>query len=182
MSNGYLPDSDGDGLGDGIEDANKSGARDPGELDARSRDSDGDGYLDGVEVLLLLSDALDAGDPSTPAVDLDGDGLPAQLDGDDGDPDQDGDRFADGYEAVVLDLAAVTNPARKPVLGDVNGDGVWDAADAWMILQFFSDIPVAGFLAERSDLDRNGRIDNADAQISLNFSTGAQALLPAERE
>jgi hypothetical protein len=180
-TNGYLADSDGDGLDDGVEDANRNGVRDPGELDPRDRDSDGDGYEDGVEVLILGSDALSSADPGGTAVDADCDGLPAELDGDDLDPDQDKDGFIDGYEAVTLDPAAVSDPNRKPVLGDADGNGTRDAADAVLILNFFSDLPAGGILPGRCDLDRNGVIDNADAQISLNYSGGTQPELPAER-
>src|SRR5690606_41915888 len=43
-------DSDDDGLLDGEEDANHNGALDPGETDPNNPDTDDDGRLDGIEV------------------------------------------------------------------------------------------------------------------------------------
>lgn len=43
------PDTDGDGLLDGEEDANHNGALDPGETDPNRADTDGDGVADGAE-------------------------------------------------------------------------------------------------------------------------------------
>ncbi len=42
------PDTDGDGLPDGVEDADHDGTVDPGETDPRDPDTDGDGILDGL--------------------------------------------------------------------------------------------------------------------------------------
>ena len=44
-----LADTDGDGLSDGTEDANRNGIHDPGETDPLVADSDGDGQSDGAE-------------------------------------------------------------------------------------------------------------------------------------
>ena len=176
----YLPDSDGDGLWDGVEDANLNGIHlEPGETDPRHRDTDRDGYEDGIEVLLLASDPLDSGSPDIPFEDADGDALPDFLDPDSLNPDTDGDRFLDGYEAVVLGLPAVTDPNLKPTLGDVDANGVWDNADAQLILNFFGNLEnPSTFDFTRTDLDRNGIIDNADAQQSLNFFGNAIPYLP----
>jgi hypothetical protein len=46
-------DTDGDGLSDGTEDANRSGVTDPGETDPLVADTDGDGLLDGADALPL---------------------------------------------------------------------------------------------------------------------------------
>jgi hypothetical protein len=179
-TNRYLADSDGDGLSDGIEDANRNGVRDPGELDPRSRDTDGDGYEDGVEQLLLESDPLDPEDPVDPVVDADGDGLPSGLDPDDSLADKDGDGFSDGYEAVMLGLPAPKYPAIMPRLGDVDGDGDVDDTDAGMIFHFFGGRWNLGFDPRYADVNRDGRIDNADAQHALNFHRDIQDVLPVE--
>ena len=58
-SNALLWDSDGDGLSDGEEDANRNGAVDPGETHFLKNDSDGDGVPDGDEAV-FGSDPLQA--------------------------------------------------------------------------------------------------------------------------
>jgi hypothetical protein len=58
-SNPFLWDSDGDGLSDGEEDANRNGAVDPGETHFLKNDSDGDGLADGDENV-FGSNPLDA--------------------------------------------------------------------------------------------------------------------------
>jgi hypothetical protein len=179
QTNRYLPDSDGDGLWDGVEDQNKNGQRDPGETDGRHPDSDRDGYEDGIEVLLLTSDPLDAGSPGTPIVDGDADTLPAALDPDDGNADVDADRYLDGYEAAQLGLAAVEDPEQMPRLGDVNGDDFRDNADSQQILNFFARLPEAVLDPAHGDLNRDGFVDNADAQWSLVFFARQLPYLPA---
>lgn len=44
-----MADTDKDGIPDGVEDANKNGIHDPGEMKATSSDSDNDGIEDTVE-------------------------------------------------------------------------------------------------------------------------------------
>jgi hypothetical protein len=178
QTNGYLPDSDGDGLWDGVEDANRNGQRDMMETDARFRDSDGDAYEDGVEVLFLASNPLVSSDPPDPAQDMDTDGLPHSLDPDSFSTDSDADRFLDGYEAVTGGLASVSDDGTKPTLGDVDLDGFYDNADSQRILNFFANIPNLVFEAENSDVTRDAYIDNADAQIMLNFFARIQDVLP----
>lgn len=56
-------DTDGDGIPDLVEDANRNGRLDPGETGARVIDTDGDGLGDGEEILA-------GGDPLDPAVGL----------------------------------------------------------------------------------------------------------------
>ncbi len=119
-SNKYLPDSDGDGLTDGQEDANENGSHDPGETCTRNPDTDGDGLYDGVEVLLLNTDPLDMNDPVS-YTDNDADGLPASIDPDDSTPDTDGDGFTDRYE--LLHGSDGNLEGDMPPLGDLDGDG-----------------------------------------------------------
>src|SRR3990172_1546308 len=51
MANASQTDSDGDGLLDGLEDANHNGLVDPGETSPTLADSDGDSFNDGDEIL-----------------------------------------------------------------------------------------------------------------------------------
>jgi hypothetical protein len=179
-SSRYLPDSDGDGLTDGIEDVNRNGIHDAGETLTRVRDTDADGWGDGVEVLLAETDPVDAGDPGTAPVDADSDGLPANLDPDEGVNDLDADRYTDGYEAVQLDLAAVSDAASNPPLGDVDQNAVLDNADSQLILNFFGRQPLPpDFTPMRADVNRDAFIDNSDSQISLNFFARVQPVFPS---
>ena len=59
------PDSDGDGILDGDEDLNRNGQQDPGETDPNNPDSDGDGILDGDDESPLAPERVpdDAGAP-----------------------------------------------------------------------------------------------------------------------
>jgi hypothetical protein len=179
-TNAYLPDSDGDGLSDGEEDANRDGSHDAGiETNARSRDTDGDRYEDAVELLIPGGNPLDGQLPVSDYTDEDEDGLPTSFDPQGNNPDKDADRFTDGYEAVYLGFAAAEDPAQMPLLGDVNGDGIWDNADAQIILNFFAGQAAPGLHHDRTDVDRNANIDNGDAQFSLIFFARILDLLPA---
>jgi outer membrane protein OmpA-like peptidoglycan-associated protein len=74
-----VQDTDGDGLADGVEDADRNGRDDEGETDASLADTDGDAMDDGLEQR--------AANPTNPELaDTDGDGL---LDGEE-DANQDG--------------------------------------------------------------------------------------------
>jgi hypothetical protein len=179
-TNLYLPDSDGDGLSDGIEDANCDGSWDEGgETSCRNRDTDTDRYEDGFEVILGSSDPLDPGCPTTPFFDADGDALWDGMDPDTESADTDSDRFLDGYEAVTADLQAVSDPERFPELGDAHANMIWDNADAQVILNFFSNKDTPLFRAASADLDRNAFIDNADAQRSISYFANQTPHLPA---
>ena len=73
-TNSGIPDTDGDGLVDGEEDANGNGVVDVGETDPLNPDTDGDGFSDGHEVI-AGSDPLDpASVPTIPDGDINGDG------------------------------------------------------------------------------------------------------------
>ncbi|MSP93072.1 MAG: hypothetical protein EXR79_14935 [Myxococcales bacterium] len=110
-------DTDGDGLIDGLEDANKNGKWDPalGETDATKADTDGDGLDDGFETTYAKGG---------------GAGVPLQpLDGKDGKFDNDGDGLSnlDEFGALTKQkdgktVFASTNPRNK----DTDGDGLGD--------------------------------------------------------
>ena len=75
-------DSDGDGLDDGIENADKNSFRSADETDATNQDTDGDGLADGVEDK-NRNGRVDRGETSPVAADGDADGI---LDGADNCP------------------------------------------------------------------------------------------------
>jgi len=178
QTNAFLPDSDGDGLIDGLEDANHDGIRQANETNPRNADTDGDGYEDGIEVLFFETDPLHPLDPVASFVDRDSDGLPPLFDPGEDAPDYDGDHFLDGYEAVMLGFGAVEDSSVSPTLGDANGDGIHDSADAQVILNFFSSRPAGGIRPAQADLDRNGIVDNLDAQIAISLFDGAVEVIP----
>lgn len=182
-TNGALYDSDGDGLAD-LDELN--GSRAPGiafnfaydvglETDPRNADTDGDGIPDGVEVLLLGSDPLDENSPAS-FVDADSDGLPASIDPNDSLADSDGDGYLDAYEAVKLGLAAVTDDAVKPGLGDVNGDEIVDSTDGDVLTGL-----VAGSQAlDSADVENYDGLDlDGDGQITLKDALAARKLAEA---
>jgi len=122
-TNQFDADSDDDGLGDGIEDANRNGIVDPGETSPCVADSDGDGLGDGLERGVV-----------NPVLDPDGAGPAEGTDlatfAPDSDPlsrtnplnaDTDGDSVADGLDSFPNDpLESV----------DTDGDGVGNNADS----------------------------------------------------
>lgn len=176
--NRLLADSDGDGLLDGEEDANRNGRTDPGETDPRRRDSDSDGWDDKIEIAFLASDPLNPASP--PGLgDGDGDGLPTPLDPNDARADSDGDRYADAYEAGKLDLPAVADAGRFFPLGDFNIDGRVSNKDSLMIQAFFlgKTLPEA-VVYDHSDANRDGYITNGDALIVQAFFLATELLLP----
>ncbi len=163
------PDTDHDGLLDGIEDADHDGTLDAGETDPRNPDSDGDGLDDGVEDA-DHDGTLDDGetDPRDPDSDDDGldDGVEdASHDGivDDGEtdprnPDSDGDTLADGVEDEnhngTVDVGE-TDP-RDP---DTDDDGVCDEPS----------IVIDGVCGGNADADGDGALDlNDNCPSALN--------------
>lgn len=179
-SNRYLWDSDGDGLSDGFEDADRNGVRDAGELDPRRRDSDGDGLWDGIEALLLGSDPLQIGSPAPALTDGDRDGLPHTLDPDDAQPDTDNDGYADGLEAVSCGLPSVQNALARPPMGDLDCDGVVSNLDALVIHAIaLAMVPHGSQLGEaNSDTNRDGFTSNLDTLIIHAWFLRVTPLLP----
>jgi hypothetical protein len=70
-----LKDTDGDGIPDGDEDANRNGVVDPGETDPGNADTDGDGIFDGVEDV-NHNGVVDSGETDPLDSDTDDDGMP----------------------------------------------------------------------------------------------------------
>lgn len=176
QTNRYLRDSDGDGLPDGQEDANRNGIRDAGETNARHRDSDGDGTEDGIEVRIVGTDPLV---PNPPLDDFDNDALVGFFDYNDHNPDYDGDRYKDGCEAASIGLHAVEQASIKPSLGDVNTDAAVSNVDA-LITQaiFLGTVAPTTFATSNSDVNRDGFVTNVDALVTQSFFLGLLGLLP----
>ena len=118
-------DTDGDGLSDGIEDANLNGIHDiiEGETNPRLWDTDGDGISDGVEKGLTFPDVIDA-DPNTFQADSD----PATTT-DPNNNDTDGDCLLDGEEDLNKNGRLDEDETSPNVLNDIDGDRVGDGCD-----------------------------------------------------
>jgi len=159
------PDTDADGLYDGVEDFNGDGATisaiggtgtlGNGETDPSNPDTDGDGLADGTEVFFLSTDPLDR-DTDDGGV---ADGTEIAIDGtdplnpdDDGrPPDADGDGLTDMEEAAL---------GTDPTDPDTDSDGVGD-------LQEFEgpdETPATGDETDPldSDTDDDGLADGAE--------------------
>jgi hypothetical protein len=138
------PDTDGDGLSDGLEVLGPDGVANSGDevgTDPRSPDTDGDGLLDGAEDA-NRNGVVDPGETSPVLADTDGDGWDdgdelacgtdplvageAPLDTDDDglcdvvDPDDDGDGLNDDAEAAL---------GTDPLDPDSDGDGLSDGLE-----------------------------------------------------
>lgn len=161
-TNRYLHDSDGDGIPDGREDANRNGRRDAGETDPRDTDTDNDKLEDAFEIIpelyynifrpLYPTDSVDPLNANRPFTEYlktigpDHDALPILIEQTQfniQNPDVDGDGFADGYDYLrgYLDHGTTqgywNNPnAPKPRLGDVDGDGFSSNLDGLIIISF----------------------------------------------
>lgn len=160
-------DSDGDGLGDSVEDANSNHRMDPGETDLYKADTDSDGVPDGIEDANKNGpQVVKAGDPppETPRVgtadegetspliaDSDGDGL---LDGaEDANANGTVDGPDSGWSLAGLFGRPTEPPETDPLRADSDEDGLADAADpdiahAAAVIAAPTVAPVADFLPE----------------------------------
>ncbi|MCB9528231.1 MAG: hypothetical protein H6701_07555, partial [Myxococcales bacterium] len=159
------PDSDDDGILDGAEDRNGNGSLDDGESDPNNGDTDGDGIRDGNEDLDRDGER-DAGetDPSNP--DTDGDGLPDGVE----DADQDGMRDA-----------GETDPTRADTDGDGINDGVEDQnrngrRDDGETDPLDDDTDGDGLADGVEDGNRNGVFDGGGETDPLNPDTDGDGL------
>lgn len=103
------PDSDNDGIADGVEDINQDGERDPGEMDPLDQDSDADGIPDGLE------DKNHNGRYDAP-------GAGAILTGET-DPlneDTDGDGLLDGHDEDLNGNGQIDNSETNPRVADAD--------------------------------------------------------------
>lgn len=185
QTNAWLLDSDGDGLNDGAEDADRNGLRDNGETNPRHADSDSDRFEDGIETLTGTDPLLvDAG-----FADADNDALPDSLDTFPG-RDADGDRYDDGSDAAAArDRTAAADPQRRPHWGDADGDGLLTNLDALLTHSLFvGNVEPTSPLFDRGprhtdgfrflDPSRDGVISQVDALIIHAFFLGNVAALP----
>lgn len=178
-----LADSDGDGLSDGTEDANRNGVREPWETNPRAHDTDGDGLDDGIEIVILGSDPHNAGSPGN-YTDADQDGLPVPHDFLDMVPDSDNDRFLDGYEAGVFGARGPLDTSMVPPLGDLNQDAAISNVDALLVQSLFLRLsnpqdPVFGDRGfSNADPTRDGFITNIDALALQSFFLSLLPSLP----
>jgi hypothetical protein len=130
-------DTDGDGLLDGWEDKDHSGSWDAGETNPRDYDTDDGGVSDGAEDV-DHDGFVDPGetDPLEPsddvARDLDGDGIPDDVEGrigtDPDNPDSDHDSLLDGVEDKNQD-GEVDDDETDPKNADTDEDGIEDGAE-----------------------------------------------------
>ncbi len=135
------PDSDGDGILDGIEDADRDGIVDAGETDPAVVDTDGDGIPDGIEDA-NHDGVVDAGETDPTVVDTDADGLDDGVEDANGNGvvdtgetdgtivDTDGDGLDDGVEDANQDGdldPGETDPTDTDTDDDGINDGVEDA-------------------------------------------------------
>ena len=188
--NPWVPDSNGDGKGDGNEDSDGDGLSNIDEInkyktDPTNPDSDGDGIDDGDEVKYGLNplDATDAAkdadndgltnleeiatyktDPTK--ADTDGDGL---TDGDEvkvfkTDPlkvDTDGDGLTDGEEVNVF--------GTNPTLADTDGDGISDG-DEVKGFKLYDGVTVVHTDPLNVDTDGDGISDGLEKQVQDQFA------------
>jgi uncharacterized repeat protein (TIGR01451 family)/MYXO-CTERM domain-containing protein len=161
------PDTDGGGVPDGSEDADRDGVVDPGETDpteghgaddSMTADSDGDGLSDSLEDSIGTNpndadtddDGVIDGQEPNPTDDTDGDGLINPLDS-----DSDNDGLFDGTE-LGLDCS---NPATDTSNGQCTPDG---DAGGTTTSPIDADTDDGGVNDGSEDADRDGVIDDGE--------------------
>jgi len=159
-------DTDADGLNDCFE---------LGGTDPRNPDSDADGFLDGVEVR-TGTDPLNPDDPAD-RTDADQDGIPDSVDADPASADADGDRFHDGFEiGFGFDP---NNPLSTPPFGRLDEVGGPSNVDATILMEWlrgeYPGTPDSIYF----DVNRDGVVNEADAELIYQWSIGNVPLMPA---
>lgn len=184
ITNGFLLDSDSDGLTD-EEELNfiKTGALafnftfDAGqEPNPRNWDTDGDGFSDGLEVrypAIFANGPLLADSP----LDTDGDGLPDAIDPNPAvaSLDSDGDKVRDEYE-LSIGISLANLATTTPPVGDVNNNGQFQANDvtaAFIYLRGVGEGVPPGI--SNMDAVANGRIQANDASFLAQRARGVLA-------
>ncbi|MFH1811058.1 MAG: hypothetical protein ABIJ09_20120 [Pseudomonadota bacterium] len=184
-------DSDGDGINDGIEDANRNGLVDAGETDPNDPDSDGDGACDGppraVPGVCTGGEDLNANgrvDPGesdprvagSAAADADSDGIPDDVENnvaclDSHNADSDGDGVSDGTEDVNH------NGRRDP--GETDACAIDSDCDGLVDGQSYGTYlgeATLGTSPTNADSDADGLTDGLEAGVAGNaVPTGTDA-------
>ncbi len=58
----------------------------------------------------------------------------------------------------------------KPLLGDVNGDGVVDVTDVSLLISYVIDNSIPNFRADRADINGDGEVDVTDASLLISMA------------
>ncbi|MBJ35115.1 MAG: hypothetical protein CMB62_00665 [Euryarchaeota archaeon] len=139
------PDSDGDGLDDGVEDANANGKLDDGETAADLEDTDGGGRSDFEEI---FTDSTDPRNSEDDIGDSDGDGLfdhrEEELGTNVTNPDTDGDGLDDGEEVTIYFTDPLDEDTDDDDLTDYTeitglGDCEWTSPKTFVLCDYNED-------------------------------------------
>jgi len=133
-------DSDGDGIHDGVEDADRDGVVDSSETDPNNADSDGDGMCDGPT--RNIAGVCAGGE------DLNANGV---VDTGETDPRAPGTASADGDHDGVPDSVENGSACLSASDPDTDDDGLCDGP-----------LAVAGVCAAGEDLNHNGRVESGE--------------------
>ena len=139
------PDSDGDGLDDGVEDANANGKLDDGETAADLEDTDGGGRSDFEEI---FTDSTDPRNSEDDIGDSDGDGLfdhrEEELGTNPENPDTDGDGLDEGEEVTIYFTDPLDEDTDDDDLTDYTeitglGDCEWTSPKTFVLCDYNED-------------------------------------------
>ena len=165
------PDTDGDGILDGTEDANHNGIVDAGETDPCDDDTDDDDLSDGEEDVNHngIVDGQET-DPTSP--DTDNDGMPDGWEVnntlnplvDDAFDDSDLDRFCN-----LREFLSQTDPRNDqnipPIMAHFEPDGDTDGFDLTVLINEFGRINCSELNPCSCDFDADGDVDTIDLHL-----------------